>query len=112
MKLKRQGLSDLSRVIKMGIAAGIYESVNEGLIETYKQEGHTEIHSFKQWLKLGKVVKKGEKALLLWGEPRKGGKQEQPSEPGADNDEYKFFPLAYVFSNLQVESLQIHAKAV
>lgn len=53
---------------------------------------------------LGKVVKKGEKALLLWGEPRNGGKQEK--EEGKDDDEYKFFPLAYVFSQLQVEPLK------
>ena len=105
MKAKRMYLSELSKVVKMGIAAGIYESVNEGLVEMYRNEGHEEIHSFKKWLQLGKVVSKGEKALLLWGEPRKGGKQEKEVN-ATEEDEYKFFPLAYVFSNKQVEPLK------
>jgi hypothetical protein len=100
---KRKELSALSKIVKMGIAAGMYESVNEGLAEMYRQEGHTELNSFRQWLKLGMVVKRGEKALLIWGEPRKGGKQEIPTN--GEPDEYKFFPLAYVFSNLQVEKI-------
>jgi hypothetical protein len=110
-KAKRQQLSELSRIIKMGIGAGTYESVNEGLVELYRQEGHEEIHSFKKWLTLGFVVKKGQKALLLWGQPLKAGKQETPAEPGTGDDEYKFFPLAYVFSNLQVEKLNQPATA-
>lgn len=111
-KQKRKALSDLSRVVKMGIAAGIYESVNEGLVDIYRKEGHEEIHSFKKWLELGMVVKKGEKALLLWGEPQKNKRQDKETKPGTEADEYKFFPLAYVFSNLQVEKLTSHAEAV
>lgn len=102
---KRESLKELSKIVKMGISQGIYESVNQGLVEIYKEEGHTEIHSFRGWLANGFAVKKGEKALLLWGEPRKGGKQEKPAEETKE-DEYKFFPLAYVFSQKQVEPLK------
>lgn len=112
MKAKRLHLSQLSRIVKMGIASGMYDSVNEGLVEMYKEQGHDEIHSFKQWLKLGYVVRKGEKALLLWGEPKKTGKEEKKEQPGQDADEYRFFPLAYVFSNLQVEKLKTETNAL
>jgi hypothetical protein len=106
MKAKRESLKQLSKVVQIGMKEGIYNSVNEGLVDIYSKEGHTEIHSFKHWLTLGKVVKKGEKALLLWGEPRKAGKQEKPEQQTSEDDEYKFFPLAYVFSQLQVEPLK------
>lgn len=106
MKAKRDYLKQLSNVIKMAVKSGQYNSVNEGLVDMYAQEGHTELHSFKGWLAQGFVVKKGEKALLLWGEPRKGGKQEKPEQPTSEDDEYKFFPLAYVFSQKQVEPLK------
>lgn len=108
MKAKRDSLKELSKIAQMGVKEGIYETVNEGLVDIYAKEGHTEVHSFKHWLTLGMVVKKGEKALLLWGEPRKGGRQEKPDQPG-DDDEYKFFPLAYVFSHKQVQPLNKEA---
>ncbi len=109
---KRAALQELSKIAKMGIAANLWDTVNEGLVEMYKKEGHEEIHSFKKWLSFGKVVKKGEKALLLWGEPRNKKKSEPTEQPGAEENEYKFFPLAYVFSNLQVENLKQHAEAI
>ena len=104
MKMKRAHLKELSSAIAEAVKAGAFQSINEGLVAMYAEQGHTEIHSFKYWLSLGKVVRKGEKALLLWGEPLKSSKQEKPE--GVEDDEYKFFPLAYVFSQLQVEPLK------
>lgn len=104
MKQKREQLKELSRIVKMGIKEGMYESVNAGLVEIYAQEGHTEIHSFRRWLELGSVVKKGEKALLLWGEPRSAKNQEKKTDD--EKDEFQFFPLAYVFSQKQVQPLK------
>ena len=40
--------------------------------------------SFKKWLELGQVVKKGEKALLLWGTPRQTPNQEKTKDEEAD----------------------------
>lgn len=107
MKIKREELKGISRMIQQAVKSGMYRSVNEGLVAMYADQGHTEIHSFKRWLERGFVVRRGEKALLLWGEPRNGGKQEKPEKKtdNKDEDEYKFFPLAYVFSQLQVETI-------
>ena len=103
MKAKRATLKELSSSVADAVESGEFPTINEALVALYAQQGHTEIHSFKHWLTLGKVVKRGEKALLLWGEPKKTGKQEK--EEGSDDEEYKFFPLAYVFSQLQVQPL-------
>ncbi len=104
MTTKRNELKGISRLIQQAVKAGAYSSVNEGLVDMYRQQGHTTIHSFKQWLSEGYCVRKGEKALLLWGEPRKAANKEKKVE--SDEDEFSFFPLAYVFSQLQVEKLQ------
>ena len=104
MKEKREALKALSKLIQQLVKSGQYESVNEGLADTYRQQGHEEIHSFKGWMERGFVVKRGEKALLLWGKPHTAQKHEKKNE--TDKDEFSFFPLAYVFSNLQVEPLK------
>ncbi len=112
MKEKREQLKAISRLMQQMVKAGQFDSVNKGLVDMYKNEGHTEIHSFKKWLELGFVVRKGEKALLLWGQPRQAPNQQKKTE--GDKDEFSFFPLAYVFSQNQVENLKSekHAEAI
>ena len=105
MKEKREGLKAVSRELQQAVKAGVYPSVNAGLVAMYAEQGHTEIHSFRGWLEKGYVVKKGEKALLLWGEPRKAYNQEKKTDH--EKDEFSFFPLAYVFSQKQVEPLKV-----
>ena len=101
---KREELKALSRLARLAINTGLFSSVNEFLVDFYAQQGHTTLHSFKQWLKEGFCVCRGEKALLLWGEPRKAqNKEKQKTE---DEDEFDFFPLAYVFSEKQVQKLK------
>lgn len=78
------------------VKEGLYSTVNERLAEMYEEEGHEELNTFRQWLKLGYKVKKGEKALLLWGRPRRVKQDES-------DDEFKFFPVCYVFSEQMVE---------
>ncbi len=104
MKMKRATLKELSIAVADAVKAGEYPTINAAIVDLYRQQGHTEIHSYRAWLERGMVVKRGEKALLLWGEPRQSGKVEKP-ETGSD-DEYKFYPLAYVFSQQQVEKLE------
>jgi antirestriction protein ArdC len=104
MQTKREIIKAMSREIQPLVKANVYKTVNEGLVAIYTEQGHTEIHSFKKWLELGCVVKKGEKALLLWGEPRTGQNHEKKTEQ--DKDEFSFFPLAYVFSQKQVQPLE------
>lgn len=103
MKAKREDLKAVSRVIQKLVKEGVYNTVNEGLVDMYNQQGHTEINSFKKWIEKGFVVRRGEKALLLWGEPRKAANHAKKQED--EKDDFEFFPLAYVFSQLQVEPL-------
>ncbi|HRN79975.1 MAG TPA: ArdC-like ssDNA-binding domain-containing protein [Ferruginibacter sp.] len=98
---KRQALKEISAPFKMMMKEGALNSINEGIVKMYASQGHTILKSFNAWKKEGYTVKKGEKALLLWGSPVKNEKAEK-AEDGKDET---FFPMAFVFSNLQVEKL-------
>ena len=103
---RRQALRDLSNELKsLAQLNGKEAHVNELLREFYAGSGHTELKTFEQWKAQGYFVRKGEKALLLWGKPKasKNAIQEATeqgkSEEDADTD---FYPLAYLFSKQQV----------
>jgi hypothetical protein len=106
MKQKREALKQRSAIAAKLVKADPekFSSVNNALVFMYNEEGHTEIHSFKKWLEMGYVVRRGEKALLLWGEPKKAFNQEKQTE--GEKDEFKFFPLAFVFSQKQVDPVK------
>jgi len=98
---KRKELIELSKFVRMGVKSGAYDSVNEGLKEIY-QETNPEIEEFKtffQWKEEGATVRKGQTAFLIWGQPRKG---EQVPEGANEPEEYKYWPLCYLFANTQV----------
>ncbi|WP_372744282.1 ArdC-like ssDNA-binding domain-containing protein [Lutibacter sp.] len=79
--------------------------VNDIIIDHfYKDDNNTEFHSYKGWQELGYQVKKGSKAFLIWGRKRENISQEQAS--AEEKDQYKFFPLAFIFSNNQVEPIK------
>lgn len=102
IKDKRKFLARISKHLKMLVKEGVYDSVNQALLEFYAEdlpEG-TAFKSFNQWRKEGKRVRKGEKAFLLWGKPRQVAAKE-----AEENEDFKFFPLAYVFSSEQVENV-------
>jgi hypothetical protein len=103
---RRQALRDLCNELKsMAQINGKEAHVNELLRDFYAGTGHTELKTFEQWKEDGYFVRKGEKALLLWGKPKasKNAIQEATeqgkSEEDADTD---FYPLAYLFSKQQV----------
>lgn len=102
---KREELKALSAGFKILLKEGAIGSVNEGLANYYAEQGHNILHSYRQWKEQGFQVRKGSKALLMWGEPKKYGKQEEQQGTEEENKE-TWFPLAYVFSNLQVEPIQ------
>lgn len=95
---RRKALIELSKIVRMGIDGGEFDTVNEGLKAMYEEEGHEELNTYRQWQEKGFQVLKGSEALLVWGKPRK-------SQQGPDDEdkEFKFWPLCYLFSNLQVE---------
>lgn len=99
--LKRKSLIELSKFVRMGVKTGAYDSVNEGLKEIY-QETNPEIEEFKtfwQWKEEGATVRKGQTAFLIWGQPRKVS---QVPEGATEPEEFKYWPLCYLFANTQV----------
>lgn len=91
-------LSQQARLLMEMEEAG---SVNEGLIMIYEQnnEGANEFNTFAQWKDKGYVIKKGSKAFLVWGQPRQVS---QTPEGATEPEEYKYWPICYLFANTQV----------
>ena len=105
-RARRQALRDLSNELKsIAELNGQEANVNELLRDFYAGTGHTELKTFDQWKEDGYFIRKGEKALLLWGKPKASknaiqeATQQGKSEEDADTD---FYPLAYLFSQQQV----------
>lgn len=102
-KKRREELKKISQPIKKLVKKGELENINQGLKNIYAQQGHTILKPLKQWNKEGKRVKKGEKALLLWGSPTRIKKEQKEKDHTEENDKLDFYPLCFVFSNLQLQ---------
>lgn len=101
---KRDILKTLSKPLQELAKREAIESVNEGLKEYYKQEGHIVLKTIHQWNKEGKRIKKGEHALCLWGRPKKREEHNDTAGDGTEEDSpLNFFPICYVFSNRQLQ---------
>jgi len=99
---KREILKALSLQVAPLIEIGTFDNINNAIVDSYKTTEHQEFKTFKQWKADGYFVKKGMKAFLVWGRP-KGSQDEEEKETDAESDDLKFFPIAYIFSNAQVE---------
>jgi hypothetical protein len=77
--------------------------LNDFIIELFYEGEKHEFNTFKGWLEVGKVVKKGEKGYVIWGRPIKG---EQKNEEQEVEKRYKMFPLSYIFRDDQVKELE------
>lgn len=97
---KRQQLIHLSNLAKVYQEEYPEMLINEILVKfIYRDKVNTEFNTFNQWKEKGFKVKKGSKAFLVWGKKRK-------KEVTTDTEEeFTFFPLAYLFSNAQVEQI-------
>ncbi len=106
IRAKREELKALSAPLKELKECGEIESINEGLVSIYANQGHTTLKTLRQWNNEGLRVKKGEKALLLWGRPtasqNKELKEQQENDTQEKTDVLDFYPICFVFSNLQV----------
>lgn len=106
-ELRAQLLAN-SAAARLLMEMGEADSVNEALVEMYTTAEHQEFNMFGQWLKLGYAVKKGERCRFpVWGQPvdkNKPGAQPQPDAAASEDDTTKFWPMAYLFSNAQVEA--------
>ena len=105
--IARENLKLLSLEVKDLVEDGTFFTINDAIMETlYKDETHKEFKSYRQWKKEGYQVKKGEKAFLLWAKPKQ---IQKPIADGTAKEELeemlKFFPIAYLFSNAQVDEI-------
>lgn len=98
---KRKTLIELSQEIRKMVKIGIYDTVNEGLKSLYTQQNPEieEFNTFNQWKELDCTIEKGSKAFLFWGQPRK---VEQVPEGSTEPEEFKYWPICYLFANTQV----------
>lgn len=105
---KRNYLRQISKSVTDLVTAGEFENINEAVIATfYKDETHTNFKTFNQWKADGYSIKKGSKAFIVWGKPKRVQDSEQATakgqEPQTDDEGRDFFPIAFLFSNAQVE---------
>jgi hypothetical protein len=106
-KATRTLLMKRSVQVRPLVESGKYETVNEAIITLfYMNEGNLQFNKFKQWLEMGYKVKKGSKGFPVWAKPLKALKADEPKpkEPiEGENFNGEYFPICYLFSNLQVE---------
>ena len=100
-KANRSALIQLSTALRLLVKEGALDSVNEGLKEIYEKSDPeiSEFKTFWQWKDEGFTIKRGSKAFLIWGQPRRGS---QVAEGSEEPEEYNYWPLCYLFANTQV----------
>ncbi len=110
-------LIELSKIAQAEIeflmdSEGEEVTVNEWLVAHYKEQtGAKEFHSYKGWAELGYQVQKGSIAFRVWAKPRKVTKKEEVEniQTGAVEDsekKYKFWGMASIFSDQQVQKIE------
>jgi len=102
IQMKRKVLSELSQTITPLVEAGEYETINEGLIDMYKDDNNQVFKTYNQWKAEGYQVKRGAKAYNVWAKPLSAQKEATETTPEDENGK-QFFPLCFLFSNAQVE---------
>lgn len=97
---KRQELCKISKVAQeIRKNEGIDETINYILLNhVYDTNDANEFKTFEDWRNSGYQVRKGEKAFVVWGKPRKPKKDTTEDAP----DDYRFYPITYLFSDKQV----------
>ena len=100
-KANRTALIQISAGLRALVKEGALDSVNEGLKEIYEKSDPNieEFRTFWQWKDEGYTINKGSKAFLIWGQPRKGS---QTAEGSDEPEDYKYWPICYLFANTQV----------
>jgi hypothetical protein len=73
----------------------------------YKVPEGMELGTFHQWKAKGCMIKKGEKAITIWGQPLKAQRAEQArakgqEAPTEDEDGGDYFPMCFLFRADQV----------
>lgn len=72
----------------------------------YKVPEGMELGTFHQWKAKGCMIKKGEKALIIWGQPLKAQRAEQAEAKGQEvleeDESGDYFPMCFLFRADQV----------
>ena len=110
----RKKLIATSQALRILVKEGAIDSVNEGLKDMYTEQNPEieEFKTFNQWKNEGATVRRGEKAFLVWGQPRR---VEQVPEGSTEPEEFKYWPICYLFANTQVvtdEQMKEHREKV
>jgi len=82
-------------------------TLNSFIVEHYQQQlKEGEFNTFHQWKEKNRTIKKGEKGFPIWGQPigHRPEEKEKSGEPGPDD--YKYFPVCYLFHESQVIETQ------
>ncbi len=113
IEISRDLLKAQSVAVRSHVESGQFETINDALIETVYRDGkNQEFKSYREWKKEGYQVRKGEKAYLLWGKPKEHNpfktEPEQKITGNVTPEEHDpFYPVAFVFSNAQVNPKEI-----
>lgn len=107
-RARRENLKNLTKALKLAalnVDFPDWDGTANGLLRIhYAKAGHVELHTFDEWQEKGFTVRKGEKAICLWGRPRPLKKKEEAAaQDSEEKGKEDFFPLAYLFSAKQVE---------
>lgn len=102
----RKQLIEVSNIAKhLQKTENLDMNINEILLKIiYDTKDCNEFNTFWQWKEKGYTIIKGSKAFLIWGQPINKQKTEKSKAEAqdADEDEYRFFPVCYLFSDKQV----------
>ncbi|OFM84576.1 hypothetical protein [Weeksella sp. HMSC059D05] len=107
----RQELIRISKLARM-MQEESFESrtINQIIVTNfYTSPEESEFNTYKGWKEKGKIVKKGEKGRPIWGK-KKGVTlnilEDKERGKEAETKNIQFFPIAYIFSNKQVEEIE------
>jgi antirestriction protein ArdC len=98
MTERRENLKKTSNTVKELMEAGKIKAtnLNDALLESYNGKKKNQVWlTLELWQAAGYSVRKGETAQMIWGM-----KVIKTSE---SNEEYSYYPVAYVFNNTQVD---------
>lgn len=102
-----QLLIEHSKQVRPLVKEGMYESINQAIVEEiYKDADNHEFKTLKQWNKEEQKVIKGSHGYPLWGAPKNVEKdldKEEVAKEEKGANEKPYYPIAYTFSNAQVE---------
>jgi hypothetical protein len=103
-KENRDKLKQLSKAAQKLMETGQFTTINEAILNGIYKTDNPQIQEFKtfnQWKNEGKKIKKGAKGFVIWGKPKKA--QAEKPDTKSEEENYKYWPMCYLFSNLQIE---------